>query len=470
MNMSNEDISTDVEKNDSLTDVEKKEGEETSSEHSHALINHHGNGNGSSNSHSNNGDEFLVVFTNDDPEKPLNWPFKKKAYHTALYGITTFAAQYNSSAMAPTTTHLMARFGVSETVATLATSLYVFGVAFGPMIFAPFSEVYGRKPGVLLPFFISLVFSLGSASSETYSALLCTRFFSGLFAAAPIVSSGGVLADIWTPAHRGVSLVFYAYFVVGGATYAPIIGSAVISNSETSWKWPLWVICIIYGVVLTFDVIVLTETYAPVLLARRAAKLRHSTKNWAYHAKHDEWQSTVKEFLQVHLARPFALLATPIVFLIALFASYVFGIFYIAITSISYAFQSTRGWGPVVSNLPMVALFIGMIIGGLANTYGSRRYGRLVALNNGKPLPEQRFIVMMYCGWLMPAGLFIFAWTSQKDIHWIAPMIGISIMACGFFTIFQGCLNYLVDAFTRYSASAIAANTFTRSVSGFIFI
>ena len=33
----------------------------------------------------------------------------------------------------------------------------------------------------------------------------------------------------------------------------------------------------------------------------------------------------------------------------------------------------------------------------------------------------------------------------------------------GFFTIFQSALNYLVDTFQKYAASAIAANTFLRS-------
>ena len=34
----------------------------------------------------------------------------------------------------------------------------------------------------------------------------------------------------------------------------------------------------------------------------------------------------------------------------------------------------------------------------------------------------------------------------------------------GFFTIFQSAINYLVDTFQKYGASAIAANTFLRSV------
>jgi len=37
-------------------------------------------------------------------------------------------------------------------------------------------------------------------------------------------------------------------------------------------------------------------------------------------------------------------------------------------------------------------------------------------------------------------------------------------MGFGFFTIFQAALNYLIDTFQKYSASAVAANTFLRSV------
>lgn len=42
---------------------------------------------------------------------------------------------------------------------------------------------------------------------------------------------------------------------------------------------------------------------------------------------------------------------------------------------------------------------------------------------------------------------------------WIAPVIGLTLAGLGFFTIFQAALNYLVDTFQRYAASAIAANS-----------
>ena len=62
------------------------------------------------------------------------------------------------------------------------------------------------------------------------------------------------------------------------------------------------------------------------------------------------------------------------------------------------------------------------------------------------------------------AGLFIFAWTSVPNITWIASCVGITLMGTGLFTIFQAALNYLIDTFQRYAASAVAASVFLRSV------
>ncbi|EPX71703.1 spermidine family transporter [Schizosaccharomyces octosporus yFS286] len=407
---------------------------------------------------------FLVDFEIDDPERPKNWPYWKKLMHTALYGMTTFAAQFNSTTMSPTSKHLINTYHIDEEVATLATSLYVLGIAFGPMIFAPFSEMNGRKIGVFLPFFISIVLTAGTASSDNVAAIMCTRFFSGLFAGAPIVSTGGVLADLWNPAERATALVFYSFFVLSGADFGPIISSLLSNGSNTAWRWPLWFMVIIESFILLVNMAVIDETYVPVILSRKARSLRLSTKNWGLHAAHDQYKLDVKEFVTFHLLRPLAMLATTIVFFIALFASYVYGLLYVILTTIPYTFSLSRNWKGTISTLPMIPVFIGVIIGGVLNMLWNKRYAKLLSESGGGSLPEQRLPLMMMCGWFMPAGIFVFAWTSDANIHWIAPFIGITMIGIGYFIIFQGCLNYLVDAFSNFAASAIAANTFARSI------
>jgi len=71
---------------------------------------------------------------------------------------------------------------------------------------------------------------------------------------------------------------------------------------------------------------------------------------------------------------------------------------------------------------------------------------------------------MMIGSIFFAAGLFVFAWTSDRSITWVGPCMGAILVGYGFFTIFQAALNYLIDTFQKHAASAVAANTFLRSM------
>lgn len=81
--------------------------------------------------------------------------------------------------------------------------------------------------------------------------------------------------------------------------------------------------------ILLLDILILDETYAPMLLVHKARRLRHESGNWALHARHEEWDVSLKEMSNKFLKTPFRLLATPICFLVALYASFVYGILYL---------------------------------------------------------------------------------------------------------------------------------------------
>lgn len=65
---------------------------------------------------------------------------------------------------------------------------------------------------------------------------------------------------------------------------------------------------------------------------------------------------------------------------------------------------------------------------------------------------------------LFAIGLFWFGWTAAPRFHWIIPTIAAGFIGAGFNIIFQQCINFLVDTYTLYAASAVSANTFLRSV------
>lgn len=220
---------------------------------------------------------------------------------------------------------------------------------------------------------------------------------------------------------------------------------------------------------LTLDLLVLDETYPPVLLVAKARRLRHESGNWALHARHEEWDVSLEELTNKFLMRPFRLLATPICFLVALYASFVYGILYLCLAAIPIQFAEERGWGPVTSEAPFLAILLGTLLGGAANILNNKFYIRRFEKNNNKAVPEARLPPMMVGSVFFAAGLFIFGWTSPRHVFWLAPCIGLVCMGFGFFTIFQAALNYLIDTFQRYSASAVAANTFLRSVFAAVF-
>ncbi|KAK9377698.1 major facilitator superfamily domain-containing protein [Lipomyces chichibuensis] len=415
-------------------------------------------------------DRYLVVFEgDDDPYCPLNWSFKKKSFTTMMYASCTFGPQFASSVYGPVVDDVAALYNVSQEVAMLGVSLFVLGVGFGPMLFAPISEVYGRKIGVIVPFFISGLFAIGVATANNLQTVLIMRFFQGLFGGAPVSNSGGVLGDIWRPEARGVALVCYAFVVAGATTVAPVISAALSVTSNNGWRWTSYLCAIYTFTIAIISAIFVPESYHPVLLSKKAKKLRTTTQNWAWHSQLDGWDLTFNDIVTKHLTRPFAMLMTPIVAAMCTYAAFCFGILYLGVIAMPVEFRVVRQWKEVPSCLATLSMFVGVVLGGGMNIYAARRYARILRANHGKPVPEERLVATFFGCFLMPIGLFIFGWTSPPNFPWIAPILGTTVMMTGFFTIFQGCLNYLVDTFLRFSASAIAATTFTRSCLGAAF-
>jgi hypothetical protein len=87
----------------------------------------------------------LVTFKPEDPENPKNWSKAYKWYCTMVVAITCFVVAFCSSVITADIAGVSKEFHVSEEVALLTISLFVVGFGVGPMVFAPLSEIYGRR-------------------------------------------------------------------------------------------------------------------------------------------------------------------------------------------------------------------------------------------------------------------------------------------------------------------------------------
>jgi MFS family permease len=74
-------------------------------------------------------------------------------------------------------------------------------------MFAPISELYGRKISFLPAYFFFGVFLIGVATAENLQTIMLCRFFAGLMASAPISNVAGALADLWDDHDRALAVV-----------------------------------------------------------------------------------------------------------------------------------------------------------------------------------------------------------------------------------------------------------------------
>jgi MFS family permease len=87
----------------------------------------------------------IVAFAPDDPGNPKNWSKAYKWYITLVVAMTCFVVAFASSVITADIAGVVKEFDVSEEVALVSISVFVVGFGVGPMVFAPLSEVYGRR-------------------------------------------------------------------------------------------------------------------------------------------------------------------------------------------------------------------------------------------------------------------------------------------------------------------------------------
>ena len=123
-----------------------------------------------------------------------------------------------------------------------------------------------------------------------------------------------------------------------------------------------------------------------------------------------------------------------------------------------------------IGSLNFIAMGLGFFLGTQVTApLNDALYRRLKKRNNGVGKPEFRVPIMVPASLLVPIGLFMYGWSAQTHVHWIVPDIGACLMCAGVIIGFQCIQTYLVDSYTRYAASAIAAATVLRSLAGFGF-
>ncbi|KAL1637025.1 hypothetical protein SLS58_009464 [Diplodia intermedia] len=406
-----------------------------------------------------------------DPENPMDWGSRRKWTYVALISAVTFNTSLATTIFAPGVPELMSEFHAdSDILATFVVSVYVVAFVFGPLAFAPLSELYGRCVLLNATSVLFLAFTAACAVSTALPVFVVFRFFQGLWGCVPLTLGGGIIADVVPPARRANALSGWQLGPLLGPVIGPIAGGYL--SESLGWRWSFWIVSIIEGVLVILSLAILRETYAPTLLARRAARLRAETGNPGYRSVHDEAAASNRTapsqvFARAILRPVKMLLRSPIVGILALTVSIVYGYLYLLFTTFTAVFSGTYNFSPGAAGLAYLGLGTGFMAGLLFTGLLSDKLALHLAGGSASALkPEHRLPPLVLGAFSVPVGLLWYGWAAAARAHWIVPITGTFFVGFGVLCVYMPVQAYLIDAFPVHAASASATNTVVRSLFG----
>ncbi|KAF2767214.1 MFS general substrate transporter [Teratosphaeria nubilosa] len=415
-------------------------------------------------------EQYVVGFAGpDDPIHPQNWPLRTKFTISCILMLVALATAFASAVFSPAASALESHFHIGSEVATLATSLFVLGYASGPIFFAPMSELYGRRSPIIFTALGFGIFNIAVAVAKDIQTVMICRFFAGFFGSGPLTIVAAVYSDMFSNEVRGISIALFAATIICGPFTAPMIGGFVTLN--LGWRWTAYIPAIMGFAAAALAIVFQKESYTPVILVAKAAELRRKTKNWGIHAKLEEVEIDFNELVHKNIARPLRILFTePIVLLITIYTSFIYGLLYLSLTAYALVFEEVYGFSQGVAGLPYLALIAGVFIAFAIVVATNKSYVRKLKANNNIPVPEWRLPIVVAGGIIFPCGLFWFGWGGyQSSVSFWCPTIAGVFMGFSLYIVNLQCLNYIIDAYLMFAASAIAAVTVMRSIFGAVF-
>jgi multidrug resistance protein len=333
------------------------------------------------------------------------------------------------------------------------------------MVFAPLSEVLGRRIIYATTLLIAVIFVIPCAVAPNIGTLIVCRAIDGIAFSAPMTLVGGTLADLWRTEERGVPMAAFSAAPFIGPAVGPLIGGFL--SDAAGWRWLYWIQLIMAGVVYVLITFTVPETYAPTILAKRAKKFRKETGSSDHVTEQDLDLRSFSERMRIFLVRPFQLLfGELIVFLVSVYMSVLYGLLYMFFVAFPIIYQEGKGYTAGITGLMFIPIALGVLCSAACAPLVNKHYMKLSRKYNGSPPAEVRLIPMMCSCWFIPIGLFIFAWTSYPKLSWVGPCIGGFPVGFGFIFLYNAANNYLVDSYQHQAASALAAKTFLRSFWG----
>lgn len=378
-----------------------------------------------------------------------------------------------SSAYTTTYAQMEAEFHNSRIVSVLGLSLFVLGLSFGPMLLGPLSEFYGRRPIYLVSWTAFVIWLIPQAVARNVAVILVFRFLNGFTGSAFLAVSGGTAGDLFSNKQLQFPMATFSVSPFIGPSLGPLIGGFI--NYNVSWRWTYYVLLIWSFALWTAIVLFVPETYRkhrpdlvplavvflaeaslfsttdlnlsrfpslansdPILLRNKARRIRIETGDDRWLAPMERRKKSVLRAIGQSLLRPFQLLfLEPMCLNLCIFSAILLGIFFIFFGAFPLIFGTNYGFNVWQSGMTFLGIMVGMFVAVMTEPLWHHTRGRLIDKLEretgieGVSEPEFRLPPAIVGSCIVPAGLFMFAWSSYPSVHWMVPIVGSAIFGTG---------------------------------------
>ncbi|ODQ65525.1 polyamine transport protein [Nadsonia fulvescens var. elongata DSM 6958] len=413
--------------------------------------------------------------SDSDRGNPKNWPTWKKWVVTMIVAWICLVVSFGSSLYVTGVPYIVAKFHVSQTLAFSGLTFYLLGLAAGPMVAAPISELMGRKVIYITTLPISMLFVMAVGLAKNIETILVCRFFAGFFASPPMAVAGGTITDIWELEEMGVAMSAFCLAPFAGPVLGPIIGGFASMNKHT-WKWTAWIQLMFSGAILPL-VFAMPETYRPIIMKKRA-----KTRNLPLKKSEIGLGKFLSTVLYITLLRPLRMLfLEPIVSVLSIYVAFIFAVLFGFFEAYPVIFEGVYHFSLGITGLAFLGIGVGLVCATTTyividrvmffpkNADGTR--GTRDA--NGKLIlaaPETKLLPAKIGALLLPGSLFWIGWSSKVSVHWIVPILAGVPFGASLLLIFYTVLTYISTSYPpMVTASALAANNLARYILASVF-
>ncbi|KAJ4418345.1 hypothetical protein N0V82_005626 [Gnomoniopsis sp. IMI 355080] len=413
----------------------------------------------------------------EDPNDPLQWSNFKKTMILTVCALYSFLG--NSALLGPSVyiSIYAEEFGISANTASGLISYANLAFGFGSLLLVPMYHKFGRRPIMLFSLICYCAGLIGASQATTYSGLMTARiihgFGSGVCEALPVQ----LVNDIFFLHERGQRIGYYTVALCFGST-GPMFAGYMLNGGQ-SWRLFFYVE-FAFGVALfIFAFFVVEETTYHRKLSQDLSDGPDETEKSLNSPKTTTVETRTslpprKTFAQqlkfwgvyekdadffLMMARSFTYFLVPHVFWVVT----TYGI-YIGLGALTFNYimplkvtAPPYNWSQLNSGLISVATIIGYGLAIPFTTSSDRLAARLTKKNNMIREAEMRLGVCLPAMLLAPAGLIVFGFTAQRNLHWIGYFAGVVMTQFASYFYFTFVLSYALDSYTANTSEMLIA-------------